>query len=113
VSRISDLQACVSITGSEKIPCAYGEANVAITPNQLRSFVGAGGGGGGGVSGTTTWDQMIASSTWVVNHGLNSFPSVTVVDSSGATVEGAVEYDDANSLTISFSAAFAGTAYLN
>jgi hypothetical protein len=67
-----------------------------------------------GVSGASfVFDQMVAAAIWSIQHNLNRYPSVTVVDSSGATVEGAVDYDDANSLTISFSAAFAGTAYLN
>jgi hypothetical protein len=59
------------------------------------------------------FDQMTALATWQINHGLNRHPSVTVVDSSGAKVDGDVHYNDANSVTVYFSAAFAGAAYLN
>jgi hypothetical protein len=111
-STITGLQSRPSIAGNEKIPCAYGDDNWALTPNQLRSFIGTGGVGSGSDV-AFVFDQMSASATWLIAHGLGKYPSVTIVDSSGATVEGAVDYVDANSLTVSFSAAFAGTAYLN
>jgi hypothetical protein len=57
--------------------------------------------------------QAAAAAIWVVAHGLGKRPSVTVVDSAGDPVEGTVAYVDANNLTISFSAAFGGEAYLN
>lgn len=58
-------------------------------------------------------DQMIASSTWTIMHNMNKYPSVTVVTSAGDEVEGDVNYTSANALVLSFSAAFAGKAYLN
>jgi len=57
--------------------------------------------------------QSVASNTWTVNHSLEKFPSVSIVDSAGDTVEGSVKHINSNSLTITFSAAFAGKAYLN
>lgn len=57
--------------------------------------------------------QAMASEVWVISHGLGKRPSVTVVDSSGAECEGAVVHDTANQITITFSAAFGGHAYLN
>ena len=62
---------------------------------------------------THTHQQSTAADEWLVNHGLGKYPSVTVVDSAGDQVEGDVAYIDSNSLRISFSAAFAGRAYLN
>lgn len=62
---------------------------------------------------THTHQQSTAADEWLVTHGLGKFPSVTVVDSAGDQVEGDVAYIDSNSLRISFSAAFAGRAYLN
>jgi hypothetical protein len=38
---------------------------------------------------------------------------VTVKDSAGSTVIGEVEYVDLNNITITFSGAFSGEAYLN
>lgn len=58
-------------------------------------------------------DQMIASATWTVNHNLGKYPSVTIVDSSGNVVEGAVQELTANQAILVFSAAFAGKAYFN
>ena len=57
--------------------------------------------------------QAIPTDTWIITHNLNKRPSVAVVDSAGQLVEGEVEYTDAISLTVYFSAGFSGTAYLN
>ena len=58
-------------------------------------------------------DQMSASDTWVVTHNLDKYPSVTVIDSAGDVCEGTIVYNSTNQLTLSFSAAFAGMAYIN
>lgn len=60
-----------------------------------------------------THQQSTAADTWLVAHGLGKFPSVTVVDSAGDQVEGDVRFIDANTLLITFSAAFSGRAHLN
>ena len=57
--------------------------------------------------------QMIASKKWLINHNLYKQPSVTVVDSSGTEVVGDGEYNNLNTLTVTFNAPFAGQAYLN
>lgn len=57
--------------------------------------------------------QDIAAATWIVTHNLGKHPSVTVVDTSENVVIGDIYYIDSNSLTLSFSAAFSGSAYLN
>lgn len=62
---------------------------------------------------TYTWDQSSASATWTINHGLARFPSVTIVDSTGREVEGDIQFTDADNITLSFTAAFSGKAYLN
>lgn len=59
------------------------------------------------------FDQAVASSNWTITHNLNTYPSVTVVDSSGNVVIGAVTYVNANQITITFTSAFSGKAYLN
>jgi hypothetical protein len=71
------------------------------------------GGGGGGSDAYFPYSQVAPSATWVVTHNLNKRPSVTVVDSGGNVVEGDVFHNSANQLTISFTVAFSGTAYLN
>lgn len=57
--------------------------------------------------------QSVASATWDISHSLNKYPSVTITDSAGDEVEGEVRYNGLNSVTVKFSAPFAGRAYLN
>lgn len=57
--------------------------------------------------------QSAASSLWVVEHALGKYPSITVVDSGGTEVEGAVSYIDNNIIHVSFVGAFSGEAYCN
>ena len=57
--------------------------------------------------------QSSASTSWVITHNLNRFPSVTVVTSVGVVVIGNITYNSANQLTISISDANSGKAYLN
>ena len=48
-----------------------------------------------------------------VNHQLNKFPSVTIIDSAGDEVIGAVDYIDANTLAISFGYPTSGSISCN
>jgi hypothetical protein len=57
--------------------------------------------------------QASPSATWSVNHSLNKFPSVTVVDSAGTQVIGDVQHIDSNNITITFINQFSGKAYIN
>ena len=57
--------------------------------------------------------QGTALATWVIDHPLHFRPGVSVVDSTGRLVEGDVVYTDVDTVTITFSGAFAGTAYLS
>lgn len=69
--------------------------------------------GGGGGDAFFRFVQSQANSEWSINHGLNKYPSVTVVDTAGTQGFGTVNYMDSNNIIVSFSSAFAGTAYLN
>jgi hypothetical protein len=60
-----------------------------------------------------TFTQSEASATWSITHSLGKFPSVSVVDSGNTIVYGDIDYTSKNALTITFSAAFGGKAYLN
>jgi hypothetical protein len=57
------------------------------------------------------FEQAIPAAQWVIVHGLGKPPMLIVLDSTGRTVEGDIRYDGTTSVTISFGAAFAGTAY--
>jgi hypothetical protein len=62
---------------------------------------------------TYVHNQLAASPVWNVVHNLGKFPSVTVVDSGGTVVFGEVTHVDNMQLTLTFSVAFAGQAFLN
>lgn len=57
--------------------------------------------------------QQVASTTWVVNHNLNKFASVMVVDTADTGVIGQVHYNSKNQITLTFSAPFSGKAFIN
>jgi hypothetical protein len=58
-------------------------------------------------------NQVVASSSWEITHNLGKHPSVSIVDSGGNWVIGDIAYTNENTLTINFTAAFSGKAYLN
>ena len=62
---------------------------------------------------TFVFDQVAASTTWNIQHNLGKFPSITVIDTGDTVVTGEYTYIDNNNVTLTFSAAFAGKAYLN
>jgi hypothetical protein len=57
--------------------------------------------------------QDVVSNSWVIVHNLGFKPNVTVIDSAGTIYEGEIAYTNTNSLTVSFSAAFSGKAFLS
>ena len=64
---------------------------------------------------TFIFTQAVAANPWVVVHNLNKFPSVSVTDANVTprVVNAQVDYDNTNQVTITFSGAQAGKAYLN
>ena len=57
--------------------------------------------------------QMVSSATWTIQHNLDKYPSVTVIDSAGTICVGEIQYISSNKLVLIFSSAFSGIAYLN
>lgn len=57
--------------------------------------------------------QAIPSATWTIDHGLGFYPNVTVIDTLGEQAFGEITYPTINRVVLTFSAAFAGTAYLS
>ena len=66
-----------------------------------------------GVDKNFVFTQSSASATWTINHTLNKFPAVEVVDSANDIVIGNITYNSTSQITITFTAAFSGKAYLN
>ena len=62
---------------------------------------------------TFIYNQATSSDVWEIEHNLDKYPSVTVVDSGGTVVIGEIVYIDKNNIRITFTSAFSGKAYLN
>lgn len=58
-------------------------------------------------------DQNIPSKTWIIEHQLNKFPSVTVVDSAHGVVFADIVYRNNTTIVVDFSTPCTGTVYLN
>jgi hypothetical protein len=57
--------------------------------------------------------QDLIAYTWLVYHGLQKYPAVTVIGTDGIEYEGSVEHIDKNNVAIFFSQPLAGTATFN
>ncbi|WP_043349029.1 hypothetical protein [Methylobacterium sp. B1] len=62
---------------------------------------------------TTAIAQPSPSAVWTLTHGLNRYPSVTLVDTAGDQFLADISFPDANTITVRLAAPTAGTAYLN
>jgi hypothetical protein len=69
--------------------------------------------GGVSLDANYVYVQTSPSATWVINHNLNKYCSVTVVDSADNIVYGEVLYNSLNQVTLTFSGAFSGEAFFN
>lgn len=95
--RIDDIQegAITEIIGEGNISATQSGNTVTIT------------------SETYVFVQGIPSDTWVINHNLNKYPTVDLVDSSGRVFKSEVDYTDTNSLVVYINGSLSGKAYLN
>lgn len=57
--------------------------------------------------------QALTSSIWTINHQLDKYPSVVIVDDDDNVVHCNVNYQDKNTVVATFSASVTGKAYLN
>jgi len=62
---------------------------------------------------TFVFEQGIASDTWEIQHNLNKYPSVEVVDSAGTIFTAKIDYIDKNNCIVHINGSTKGTAYLN
>lgn len=67
----------------------------------------------GAASSTFMHVQNAPATTWEVQHDLGFYPSVQIIDSGGSVHFGSVTHIDLNSLEVTFSSAFSGTAALS
>ena len=116
MARISTYEQDVTISGADKVlgtdSVTGGTKN--FTLGSVLSLVT----GSINVPGEDEVDSYIhtqsqASATWTVQHNLDKYPSVVIVDNEDDVVHGQINYQSKNTIIITFSAAFAGKAYLN
>ena len=62
---------------------------------------------------TFVFTQGVAATTWNITHNLGKFPSITVIDTGNTVVVGEYNYTSNTNVILTFSAGFAGKAYLN
>ena len=62
---------------------------------------------------TFEFAQVTPSTNWTIQHDMDKFPSVSVVNNNNVLMYGDITYIDKNNLIINFSAGFSGKAYLN
>jgi len=62
---------------------------------------------------TFVFIQLVPSASWSIEHDLDKFPSVSVVNNNNIIMYGDTEYIDDNNIIITFSGGFSGKAYLN
>jgi len=87
----------------------FGEGNGSLIAGKVYGIVQA----PSDVDKAFIFTQNTASNSWTINHNMEKFPSVTIVDSADNYVVGEITYTNNNSLTVNFSASFSGKAYLN
>ena len=58
-------------------------------------------------------NQANPDTVWMIDHNLGKYPSVICFDSANDEIEGMISYPSLNRVTVTFSAATGGYAYLN
>lgn len=58
-------------------------------------------------------NQIVASNFWEIQHNLDKYPSVSIIDSGNNLVVGEIKYIDLNNIIITFTSVFSGKAYFN
>lgn len=125
----TDIKDLISVLHNYQLP-AYTPCNCQILPYDLSAYFP--GAVWGNITGDITaqsdlwsylsslisqnnfvFDKQTPAAVWVVVHNMGKFPSVSIVDTANDQVEGEVRYNSNNQLTITFTAAVAGKAYLN
>lgn len=64
-------------------------------------------------TGAAVFTQSTPSQNWIINHNLEFYPNITVVDSAGTAVEGSYTFVNVNTIIATFTSEFSGKAYLS
>lgn len=106
--------------GEQDFTVTPNEQGITVTPTEKEVLVATlgvpgppGPAGPAGSGARYVHEQAVASSDWVIEHGLGSDPSaVTVVDTAGTVVTTEIRYLDVNTVRILSTSPFSGKAYM-
>ena len=87
------------------------EGNGALLADSIYALAAYPGGGTGDAN--YVFNQLSPAAVWTVAHNLGKWPAVTIVDDNDELIYADVEFVDNDSLTITFSTAVAGRAFIN
>lgn len=108
---ITGLQAHIAeVEAKEDKDTIYNDSELRGKIQSLESQIG---GLTSGADSNYIHNQSQSSEVWTINHNLNKYPSVTVVDTAGSVVEGEVTFISLNEIRVAFSSPFSGKAILN
>lgn len=62
---------------------------------------------------TFIYIQSPAATVWTIEHPLDRYPSVTIVNDNNEVIVGAIEYQNNSVITVTFNTAIEGRAFLN
>lgn len=103
VAAVNDIDVLVTTAPDITIDTGY------VGPQGPPGPPGPPGSGEGG--GVFTHIQTVAAATWTIVHNLGFNPAITVVDSAGSVIIGALQYTDTTTAVVRFSGATSGKAY--
>ena len=104
----------LTIAGNISITGTLADSNASVGTNgQVLTSTVTGIAWADNVQATFEFTQGVPATTWNITHNLNKFPSITVIDTGNTVVTGEYNYTSNKTVTLTFSAAFAGKAYLN
>ena len=104
----------LTIAGNISITGTLADSNAGVGTNgQVLTSTVTGIAWADNVPSTFEFTQGVPATTWNITHDLNKFPSITVIDTGNTVVTGEYNYTSNKTVTLTFSAAFAGKAYLN
>jgi len=104
----------LNVAGNISITGTLADSNASVGTNgQVLTSTVTGISWADNVQATFEFTQGVPATTWNITHNLNKFPSITVIDTGNTVVTGEYNYTSNNTVTLTFSAAFAGKAYLN
>lgn len=58
-------------------------------------------------------NQGVTASTWTINHNLNRYPNINIVDSNNIIIVGEVNYQNLNTIQLTFNSGTIGKAFLS